>query len=131
MPRDEFTAEAFFTGFTDGWTAAGGVEEVGGCPVPEPYFSEVEYLIDQVRKKKCSKDRQSVRTYGRMDVRTGIYPENLLADCNSLREYTVCMPVSSSEFHSCQIWFPSKPVIRATEVVALLIVSRANCKHGV
>lgn len=37
-------------GFTEGWTAAGGVENVGGCPVPEPHFSEVEYLIDQVGK---------------------------------------------------------------------------------
>ena len=48
MPRDEFTAEAFFKGFTEGWTAAGGDETVGSCPVPEPHFEEVEYLIDQV-----------------------------------------------------------------------------------
>ena len=61
MPRDEFTAEAFFTGFTEGWAAAGGVENVGGCPVPEPHFDEVEYLIDQVSKGFCAKTRQSVR----------------------------------------------------------------------
>lgn len=48
MPRDEFTAEAFFKGFTEGWTAAGGDATVGSCPVPEPHFEEVEYLIDQV-----------------------------------------------------------------------------------
>ena len=48
MPRDEFTAEAFFKGFTEGWTAAGGDTTVGSCPVPEPHFEEVEYLIDQV-----------------------------------------------------------------------------------
>eukprot|EP00752_Nemacystus_decipiens_P009618 g8594.t2 len=47
MPRDEFTAEAFFKGFTEGWTAAGGNAAVGMCPVPEPHFEEVEYLIDQ------------------------------------------------------------------------------------
>eukprot|EP00904_Undaria_pinnatifida_P007161 jgi/Undpi1/3575/HiC_scaffold_16.g06947.m1 len=52
MPRDEFTAEAFFTGFTEGWAAAGGVEDVGGCPVPEPHFGEVEYLIDQGSKPR-------------------------------------------------------------------------------
>lgn len=63
MPRDEFTAEAFFTGFTDGWTTAGGVEEVGGCPVPEPQFGGVEYLIDQVGKRFFSKARQSIYTY--------------------------------------------------------------------
>lgn len=50
MPRDEFTAEAFFKGFTEGWTAAGGDATVGGCPVPKPHFEEVEYLIDQVSK---------------------------------------------------------------------------------
>lgn len=49
MPRDEFTAEAFFKGFTEGWTIAGGDDTFGSCPVPEPHFDEVEYLIDQVR----------------------------------------------------------------------------------
>lgn len=49
MPRDEFTAEAFFKGFAEGWTAGGGDETVGSCPVPEPHFEEVEYLIDQVK----------------------------------------------------------------------------------
>lgn len=48
MPRDEFTADAFFKGFGEGWTAAGGDATVGSCPVPEPHFEEVEYLIDQV-----------------------------------------------------------------------------------
>eukprot|EP00903_Cladosiphon_okamuranus_P009239 g8818.t1 len=52
MPRDEFTAEAFFKGFTEGWTAAGGDETVGSCPVPEPHFEEVEYLIDQGSKPR-------------------------------------------------------------------------------
>lgn len=54
MPRDEFTAEAFFMGFAEGWTAAGGDTTVGSCPVPEPHFEEVEYLIDQVIKTKNS-----------------------------------------------------------------------------
>ncbi|CBJ33016.1 PhyA2 [Ectocarpus siliculosus] len=52
MPRDEFTAEAFFKGFTEGWTAAGGDAAVGSCPVPEPHFEEVEYLIDQGSKPR-------------------------------------------------------------------------------
>lgn len=55
MPRDEFTAEAFFKGFAEGWTAAGGDATVGSCPVPEPHFEEVEYLIDQVGD--CTKCR--------------------------------------------------------------------------
>lgn len=49
MPRDEFTAEAFFKGFTEGWLIAGGDGPISTCPVPEPHFDEVEYLIDQVR----------------------------------------------------------------------------------
>ena len=48
MPRDEFTADAFFKGFTEGWTSAGGNVKVGSCPVPDPHFDGVEYLIDQV-----------------------------------------------------------------------------------
>lgn len=55
MPRDEFTAEAFFKGFTEGWKEAGGDETVGDCPVPEPHFDEVEYLIDQVKKAEKQK----------------------------------------------------------------------------
>lgn len=54
MPRDEFTAEAFFKGFTEGWKDGGGDETIGKCPVPEPHFNEVEYLIDQVRKKQTT-----------------------------------------------------------------------------
>lgn len=48
MPRDEFTAEAFFKGFTEGWADAGGEQAVSTCPVPRSHFEEVEYLIDQV-----------------------------------------------------------------------------------
>lgn len=51
MPRDEFTAEAFFKGFAEGWRAGGGADAVSQCPPPEPHFDGVEYLIDQVRAK--------------------------------------------------------------------------------
>ncbi|CAM9167552.1 unnamed protein product [Ascophyllum nodosum] len=47
MPRDEFTAEAFFKGFTEGWASAGGSVKIGTCSVPDPHFDGVQYLIDQ------------------------------------------------------------------------------------
>lgn len=86
MPRDEFTAEAFFKGFTEGWTAAGGDEAIGSCPVPEPHFDEVEYLIDQVCYVKtrlrldgvfsCARlvstlVRLALKTFGAFDFRLG------------------------------------------------------------
>lgn len=52
MPRDIFTAEAFFKGFFEGWKAEGGDKTVGKCHVPKPYSEEVEYLIDQVRRPR-------------------------------------------------------------------------------
>ncbi|CAN0039198.1 unnamed protein product, partial [Choristocarpus tenellus] len=47
MPRDEFTAKAFFSGFFKGWGNVGGAGPITECAMPSLYREGVEYLIDQ------------------------------------------------------------------------------------